>query len=190
MERSMSYNHNIASDSEYGVMKVGSGLNSTNGVVTAVGVPATSYYGKFYSSTTQTNPVINTANLVTFPNTEISSEIINNTNSFTFNKAGVYTVTYQLQAEITTGGGGTIDVWAANNVQLVNSNSITTLEGGGSKTIINRTFLITSTAGETFRIFWSSPVANMQLTALGTQTGPSRPATNSANVLATLVQAL
>jgi hypothetical protein len=36
-------------------------------------------------------------------------------------------------------------------------------------------------------VSWSSSIVNMQLTALGTQDGPTRPATNSANFLATLV---
>jgi hypothetical protein len=93
--------------------------------------------------------------------------------------------------EITSGGGGDIDVWAVvNGVILPNSNSITTIPGGGNRTIINRSFLVSLTAGQTMGISWSSSVGNMQLTALGTQTGPTRPATDSANFLATLVKAL
>jgi len=186
----MSYNQNIASTTDFGVMKVGSGLTATNGVISAAGIVNTSYYGKFFSSTTQTNPVINTARLINFPSTALNNEIVTTGNSITFNKAGIYTVTYEVQAEITSGGGGNIDIWVSDAVQLPNSNSITTISGGGNRTIINRSFLVTLLAGETLRVFWSSPIANMQLTALAAQEGPTRPATSSANFLATLVQAI
>jgi hypothetical protein len=186
----MSYNQNIASSVKYGSVKAGSGIDITEGVISTTGINTSSYYGKFFSSTTQTNPTINTARLINFPNTVLSNEITTSGTTITVNKAGIYTITYEVQAEITSGGGGNIDIWVANNVQLPNSNSITTLAGGGTRTIINRSFLVTLTAGETVRVFWSSPIANMQLTATPAQTGPVRPATNSANFLATLVQAL
>jgi hypothetical protein len=186
----MSYNQPAASPTKYGTMKVGNNLTATNGIVSANGISGDSYYGKFYSSANQTNTGINTALIVAFPSTALSNEISTSGSTITFNKAGVYTVTYELQAEITSGGGGDISVWASNGTNLVNSNTLTTLEGGGSKTIINKSFLVNIVAGETFRIQWSSAVANMRLTAIGTQTGPIRPATNSANFLATLVKAL
>lgn len=186
----MSYNQNIASSTKYGSMKVGANLSVTNGIVSANGIPGDSYYGKFFSSANQTNTAINTALIVSFPNTALANEISTSGSTITFAKAGVYTVTYEVQAEITSGGGGNIDIWASNGANLPNSNTITTLAGGGSKAIINKSFLANITAGETFRIQWSSAVANMQLTALGTQVGPVRPATNSANFLATLVKAL
>lgn len=147
-----------------------------------------SYYGKFYSSTTQTNPGVNTAVPISFPNTTLNNGITTSGIVITFVHGGVYTVTYEVQAEITSGGGGDIDIWAlVDGVPLPNSNSITTIAGGGNRTIINRSFLVNITAGQTMGISWSSSITNMQLTALGTQVGPTRPATNSANFLATLV---
>ena len=147
-----------------------------------------SYYGKFYNSTTQTNPGVNTAVPVSFPNTTLSNDITSTGIVITFANAGVYTVTYEVQAEVTSGGGGDIDIWAVvDGVPLAESNSITTIAGGGNRTIINRSFLVNLTAGQTMGISWSSAVANMQLTSVGTQTGPTRPATDSANFLATLV---
>ena len=186
----MSYNQNVGSNSKYGSLKVGTGLLVSDGIISTTGTSGDSYYGKFYSSANQTNTAINTALVVSFPNTTLSNQISTSGNTITFAKAGVYIVTYELQAEITSGGGGDISVWASNGTNLPNSNTITTLEGGGDKTIINKSFLVSITAGETFRIQWSSSVVNMRLTAVGTQTGPTRPATNSANFLATLVKAL
>ncbi len=187
----MGYKEPLASTADYGVMRVGANLTVVDGIVSASGIPGDSYYGKFYSSANETNPVINTANLISFPNTTLSNEITVSGTDITFNKAGVYTITYEVQAEITTGGGGDIDIWVeVDGVNLPNSNSITTIAGGGNRTIINRSFLVQLTAGQVVRVVWSSPIANMRLTAVGTQAGPTRPATNSANFLATLVKAL
>lgn len=147
-----------------------------------------SYYGKFYSSATQNNPGVNTAVPISFPNTTLANGITTSGIVINFTYGGVYTVTYEVQAEITAGGGGDIDIWAiVSGVPLPNSNSITTIAGGGNRTIINRSFLVNITPGQTMGVSWSSAIANMQLTALGTQVGPTRPATNSANFLATLV---
>jgi len=187
----MTYKAPFASTTDWGTMRVGSGLTVTDGIVDAVGVPANSFYGKFYSSTNQTNTAVNTAIPISFPNTELNNGITTSGTTITFANAGVYTVTYEVQAEITSGGGGDIDIWVLiDGVILPNSNSITSLAGGGNRTIINRSFLVNITAGQTLGVEWSSPVANMRLTAVGTQTGPTRPATNSANLLATLVKAL
>jgi len=187
----MTYKMPLASTTNWGSMRVGSGLTVTDGIVDAVGVPANSFYGKFYSSTTQTNPGVNTAVPISFPNTTLNNGITSTGIVITFANAGVYTVTYEVQAEVTSGGGGDIDIWGlVDGVPLPNSNSITTIAGGGNRTIINRSFLVNLTAGQTMGVSWSSSVANMQLTAVGTQVGPTRPATNSANFLATLVKAL
>lgn len=187
----MAYKEPLATTTEFGIMKVGANLSVVNGLVSANGIPGNSYYGKFFSSANQTNPVINTANLVNFPNTTLNNDISTAGSAVTFDNAGVYTITYEVQAEITSGGGGDINIWVeVNGINLVNSNSITTIPGGGNRLIINRSFLVSLNTGAVVRILWSSPVANMQLTAVGTQTGPVRPATNSANFLATLVKAL
>lgn len=187
----MSYKEPFATTVDWGVVRVGSGMTVSSGIINAVGPVADSYYGKFFSSTTQTNPVINTANLVSFPNTALNNGITTSGTDITFVNAGVYTITYEVQAEITAGGGGDIDIWCSiDGVNLPNSNSITTIPGGGNRTIINRSFLVNITAGQVARILWSSSIAAMQLTALGTQVGPTRPATNSANFLSTLVKAL
>ena len=203
----MSYNQDIASNTKYGVVKVGSGIDVTNGLISSTliqgatglqgatgangsAIVTNSYYGKFFSSTTQTNTGINTIIPISFPNTDSSNEITTSGTQITFNKAGVYTLTYEVQAEITSGGGGNIDIWISNAINLTNSNSITTIPGGGNKTIINRSFLVTVTAGDKISVNWSSPMSNMQLTPTGAQTGPIRPATSSANFLATLVKAL
>ena len=187
----MSHKSPFATATDWGIMQAGSGLSVTNGIVSSLGLPGDSYYGKFYSSATQTNPGINTAVPVSFPNTTLNNAITTSGIVITFVNAGVYTVTYEVQAGITNGGGGDIDIWAVvSGVPLLNSNAITTIPGGGNRTIINRSFLVNITAGQTMGISWSSAIENMQLTAVGTQTGPVRPSTNSANFLATLVKAL
>lgn len=186
----MSYKAPLISPNDFGTAKVGAGLAVNNGIISATGLTSNSYYGKFFSSTTQTNPVVNAVNLISFPNTALSNGITTSGTGITFANAGVYTISYEVQASTTSGGGGNIDIWVSNSVNLPNSNSITTIAGGGNNLIINRSFLISVTANEVIQVKWSSPISSMRLVATATQTGPVRPATNSANFLATLVKAL
>lgn len=187
----MSYKAPLISTNDFGTAKVGPGLSVNNGIISATGLPNTSYYGKFFSNSTQLNPVANAVNTISFPNTVLSDGITTSGTSITFANAGVYTITYEVQATTTSGGGGNIDIWISSNAtNLPNSNSITTLEGGGDSLIINRSFLVSVTANGVIQVKWSSPVSSMRLVATAAQTGPIRPATNSANFLATLVKAL
>ena len=186
----MSYKSPLTSTNDFGTAKVGSGLSVNNGIISATGLPNTSYYGKFFSSSTQLNPVANAVNTISFPNTVLSNGITTSGTGITFANAGVYTISYEVQAATTSGGGGNIDIWISNATNLPNSNSITTIAGGGNSLIINRSFLISVTANEVIQVKWSSPVSSMRLVATAAQTGPIRPATNSANFLATLVRAL
>jgi hypothetical protein len=186
----MSYKAPLISPNDFGTAKVGTGLVVTNGIISATGIPSNSYYGKFFSSTTQTNSTANAINFISFPNTILSNGITTSGTGITFANAGVYTISYEVQAATTSGGGGNIDIWLSSGAaDLPNSNSITTIAGGGNSLIINRSFLVSVTANEIVRVKWSSPVSSMRLVATGTQTGPVRPATNSANFLATLVKA-
>ena len=187
----MSYKAPLISPNDFGTAKVGAGLAVNNGIISATGLPSSSYYGKFFSSTTQTNPAVNAVNLVSFPNTVLSNGVTTSGTGITFANAGVYTISYEVQASTSSGGGGNIDIWlSSNSVNLPNSNSITTLEGGGDSLIINRSFLLSVTADEVIQVKWSSPISSMRLVATAAQAGPVRPATNSANFLATLVKAL
>lgn len=187
----MSYKAPLISPNDFGTAKVGVGLVVTNGIISATGLPSNSYYGQFYSSTTQTNAAPNTINTVSFPLTLLNSGITTSGTDITFANSGIYKINYQLEAETTSGGGGDINVWlAVNGVNLPNSTSIATLEGGGDDLIINRSYLVSIVAGQNIRVLWSSPVSSMRLLAVGTQAGPTRPSTNSANFLATLVKAL
>jgi hypothetical protein len=186
----MSYKAPLISPNDFGTAKVGVGLVVTNGIINATGLTTNSYYGKFFSSTTQTNPVTNATNLISFPNTVLNNGITTSGTNITFANAGVYSISYEVQAAISAGGGGNIDIWiSSGGVDLPNSNSITTIAGGGNSLIINRAFLISVAANEIVQVKWSSPVLNMRLVATGPQIGPVRPATNSTNFLATLVKA-
>jgi hypothetical protein len=186
----MSYKAPLISPNDFGTAKVGVGLVVTNGIINATGLTTNSYYGKFFSSTTQNNSAANAINFISFPNTILSNGITTSGGGITFLNGGVYTITYEVQAEITSGSGGNIDIWLSSNAaDLPNSNSITTIEGGGNAVIINRSFLISVVPNDIIRVKWSSARSNARLTATGAQAGPTRPATNSANFLATLVKA-
>lgn len=188
----MSYNLPHATTTSHGVMQVGNNLTVVNGVVSAIGsLPTSSFFGKFFSDTTQTNPVVDTANAVTFNNTKYSQGVTNGAGSqITVVNAGYYYITVDLQAEITSGGGADIDLWLSVNGTIEpNTNSVSLLDGGGARRLVSRTFLQQFADNDFFEIYWSSPSSTMQLTATGTQTGPDRPATSSANITVVLVEA-
>jgi hypothetical protein len=191
----MTYKLPLTTETEFGIMLPGANLSVTNGVVDATGggggVVTASYYGNFYSNAIQTNPVANTANRILFPLTTVNNGITSSGPDIVFEFAGIYSMTYDLEVEITSGGGNTIDAWLTlDGVNYPNSNSVSLLDGGGAIRLFKRSFLIQVAAGQIINVVWSSPALKLQLTAIGTQTGPNRPATNSANFLATLVKAI
>ena len=190
----MTYKLPLATETEFGIMLPGVNLAVANGVVDSTGgggIATDSYYGKFYSDVTQTNPVADTANIASFPTTTFNNGITTTGTDIVFEFAGIYTITYDLEVEITSGGGTSIDIWIQlDGVDYPNSNSVSLLDGGGAFRLVSRSFLIQVTAGQALTVLWSAPLTTLQLTAIGTQAGPDRPVTNSANILATLVRAI
>lgn len=118
----MSYNQNLASSSGYGVVKIGTGLTSTNGVVSASS--GLLDYGFVSSSTPQTNPVANAINIITFdtlgPANGVS--IGPGNNNIVVASSGVYTQIFTLTTIKTSGGTATLSIWLRHNgVDLVGS---------------------------------------------------------------------
>lgn len=148
------------------------------------------YYGDFYSDVTQTNPVINTANLLTLNHNKGSDGINLITDSrIQFPHDGVYNLTINAQVNITQGGPGNINMWLVqNNLQEIASNGIVTIEGGGRSNVISRRFFPKVKAGDYIEVYWSSDSINLRLAATGNQTGPARPSTPSASVTVQFIQ--
>jgi hypothetical protein len=172
----MSYNQNIASTTEYGVVKVGSGLTSTNGILSAGS--GLLNYGYVTSSTAQGNPVANGINIITFdtlgPANGVS--IGGGGNNITVANAGVYTKIFDMITTKTSGGTATLSIWLRKNgvdvpgstqeLQLTNILSIVFLSGS---------YTLTLAAGDNIQMCWSSPDITTGFAPLAAQINPVRP---------------
>jgi len=137
-------------------------------------------YGSFYDTTTQTNPVANTARAMTL-NTTVSADGISvvNNSKITFANAGVYNVQLLAQVQKSDAGTDTIDIWLSKNgVNVANSNSQVVLTGSGigSRTVAAWNFMFDAAIGDYIELTWSSADTNISILALGEQTDPVRPA--------------
>lgn len=174
----MSYNSPIASTTNYGVVKVGSGLLVSNGVV-STGPMATGYYGFFLSTISETNAVIDTPNLVTFDTTAGSNGIsVVSGSRITAANAGTYQGIFNCQLSRTGSGSSTISVWGAfNGVIAPMSNAQYAIADTATTRFVTTVFTATVAAGDYLQIYWSSHESSMQMLALAPQVSPTRPAT-------------
>jgi len=160
------------------------GPTGATGATGATGPQFPSYYGSFYDTTTQTNPLANTAMAMTF------NEVTNGVNGVVANgvsivsgsritlaNAGVYNIQFSAQIDKTDAGDDDIDIWLAKNGSNVSwTNSRQTLSGTGTeKFIASWNFIVLAAAGDYFELKWSSADTAMQLLASIASSGPARP---------------
>lgn len=143
-----------------------------------------SYYGSFYDTTTQTNPVSNTAMSVTFnqvtdgQNGVIANGVsVVNGSQITIANAGVYDIQFSIQADKSDAGDDDIDIWlSSNGVNLPWTNTRQTLSGSGSQKFVAAwNFVVRAAAGDYFELKWSSADPDMRLLTTSAGTGPIRP---------------
>jgi hypothetical protein len=182
----MSYNAPLASATDFGVVKVGTGLTATNGTVSAT--LGLLNYG-FFTDGTQTNPVANAINLisvnVTGPTNGIS--VVGGT-AITVVNAGVYTKMFTLSVNKTSGGASTISIWLrVGGVDVVGSCQDLILTGALDTIFVSGNYTLTIPAGGNIEMCWSSADTTMQLLALPARVGPIRPTGDSAKVTLTRI---
>lgn len=185
----MSYNKPIASTTEFGVVKVGSGINVSAGVISANGASYSPDIGQFYSSVTQTN--VNSVNTATFNNTEFSQGITLASNSrITVSKTDNYSFSFTLQFTKSSSSGSSARgfFWLRKNgVNVANSASDTITNETGSGVLTTWNYLISLNTGDYIEIVWNSTASNAILLARPAQAGPpSIPL--SPSIRATIVQ--
>ena len=177
----MSHNVPLASASNFGVVKIGSGLSVSNGIV-SLSAPEpmpTGYYGFLLSTTSETNPVINTANIVTFDTVGGANgvSVISGTR-VTVANAGTYQGIFNCQLNRAGGGISNISIWAVlNGTAIPWSNSEFAIADNAVQRFVTSIYTATLAAGDYFQIYWSSPATSMQMLAQAAQVSPTRPAT-------------
>jgi hypothetical protein len=102
-------------------------------------------------------------------------------NEIVFTKSGLYNVAFSAQLEKTDAGTSNYDVWfSLNSGYVANSNTQYTLTGNNAKQVATLNVLQPITAsGQYLSINWQSANQDTRILAIGTQTGPTRPATPS-----------
>lgn len=172
----MTYKLPLASATDYGSMKVGSGLAVTDGVVSAATGLALNY-GFASSVTTQTNPVANAINITTFDTLGPANGVaIGGGTNLTVTNAGVYTQLFTLITAKTSGGTSTLSIWLRRNgVDLVGSAQELQLTNTLSEIFVSGNYTLTMAAGDNIQMCWSSPDITTSLIALPAQVGPVRP---------------
>ena len=167
-------------------MQVGSGLSVTNGIVSAT--LGLLNYG-FFTDGTQTNPVANAINTITFTNTGPSNGIsVVGGTAITVVNAGTYTKMFTLIVNKTSGGTSSMSVWLRlNGTDVVGSRQDLELTNTLSQIFTSGNFTLNIPAGGNIQMCWSSADITVQLAALPAAVGPIRPTGDSVKVTLTRI---
>lgn len=182
----MSFQTPLASTTEYGVMKVGTGLTASNGVVSA-GAGLLNY--GFFTNGTQTNPVASAVNLGTLNNTGPNNGIsIVGGNQITVVNAGTYTMMFTAIVDKTAGGTSTISIWLRyNGTDVIGSRQDLNLINTLPLIFVSGNFTLNMAAGSNIQLCWSSADTTVSLAALPAAVTPTRPTGASLKVTVTRI---
>lgn len=184
----MTYKIPLTSTTDFGSMKVGSGLSVTDGTVSVTSTPGLLNYG-FFTDGTQTNPVANAINIVTFNNTGPTNgvSIVGNT-AVTVANAGTYTKIFTLIVSKTSGGTSSISIWLRlNGVDIQGSRQDLELINTLAQIFTSGNYTLAMAAGDNIQMCWSSADTTVQLSALPAAVGPVRPSGASTKVTLTRI---
>jgi hypothetical protein len=183
----MSYKAPLATTTDFGLMQPGTSLTATNGVVNVTPV-ALLNQAYFYSTVTQTNPVANAVNIVTFNNAAVNVGITLVAGSqITVSRTANYVFAFTIQADKTDAGSDLFDVWLVRNgVNYPDTNSQSVVTGTVGVLSVSPNYTLALTAGDTIQIAWQSSDTALRFLTVPAQVGPVRPVTPS--VRCTIIQ--
>ena len=170
----MSYKTPLASNTEYGLVKAGTGVNITDGTLSASA--GLLNYG-FFSDGTQTNPVASQVNLATFSVTgPANGTAIVGGNQITVDNSGTYTALFTTLVAKTSGGTSSVSIWFRyNGVDVVGSRQDLELINTLSTIFTSGNFTLNMAAGSNLQLAWSSADTTVTLLALPAAVTPTRP---------------
>ena len=158
------------------------GFNGSTGPQGAGG--ALGYWGSFWSTQTQPNGGITTANLMTLNNTDPDSNgvSIQNNSQLTFAYDGVYNIQFSAQFDRTNASNQppprNIEIWfAKNGINIPDSNSQVVVPGHPVLAAWN--FQLKLDAGDYIELYWSCPNLTTAATYFPPGINPTRPAVPS-----------
>jgi len=183
----MSYKLPLAKNTDFGTMKVGSGLSVTDGTVSAT--LGLLNYGFVNSSATQTNPVANAINIVTFDTLGPANGVsIVGGNSIQVVNAGTYTKLFTIITSKTSGGTSALSIWLRyNGVDLVGSRQDLEMTNTLAEIFTSGNYTLDMAAGSNIQMCWSSADTTVSLLALPVAVTPTRPSGYAAKVTLTRI---
>lgn len=183
----MAYKSPTSTTTDFGIVKVGSGLSVIDGTISAT--LGLLNYGFVTDSTTQPNPVASAVNLTTFdtigPSNGVS--IIGGTD-ITVDNPGTYTKLFTVIVAKTSGGTTDISLWLRlNGVDVVGSRQDLELINTLALIFTSGNFTLNMAANDYIQLAWSSADTTVALTALPAAVSPTRPTGNSAKITLTRI---
>lgn len=146
---------------------IGYGLGSA-GFYAAMEAPGDTSYGSFCDTTDQIAGAVNTPQAVTFNTTEISRGVTvgSPTSRIVVSKQGVYNFQFSLQIDKTSGGKGSVYIWARiNGNNVARSASIVTIKDNDSETVPAWNFLLPLNANDYVELMWQVDTLDLRLEA-------------------------
>ena len=122
--------------------------------------------GSFYDTTTQTAAVINTAYAITFDSTSLTQgvSIGTPTSRVYVNRTGSYNIQFSLQLVSTNAASKDVYIWAdVNGTSVPESATKLTMSGSSNAYVAAWNFVIRMSAGDYFRLMWSTTNTNVQI---------------------------
>jgi len=183
----MSYKSPLATNATPGIVTPGTNLTVIGGVLDVTPV-ALFNQAFFFSTVTQTNPVANAVNIVTFNNSAINVGITLVAGSqITVSRTANYNFQFVIQGDKTDAGTDLADIWIRRNgVDYPDTNSQISITGGAGVLVASWNFTLALTAGDTVQIAWQSSDIALRFLSVPAQVGPVRPVTPS--VRCTIIQ--
>lgn len=128
-------------------------------------------HGSFYDTTTQTNPVADTVNLMNINSVYDSADgtqyaVKKDTNRIFITQTGVYNIAFSAQLDKTGGSASDVFIWIRVNGQNVpHSASKVVIDGPNSEIVAAWNWVLTLRAEDYIEIAWQSPDTNVILLA-------------------------
>lgn len=182
----MSYKAPLASTADFGIVRVGTGISVTDGVIS--GSTELLNYG-FFTDGTQTNPVANAVNIATFTGTGPANGIsVVAGSQITVANAGVYTKLFTVITSKTSGGTSNLSIWLRyNGVDVPESRQDLELINTLSLIFTSGNFTLDMAAGSNIQLCWSSADTTVVFSGLPADVAPIRPTGASVKVTLTRI---
>jgi len=128
-------------------------------------------HGSFYDTTTQTNPVINSVNLMkvnsVYDDAETVFSVSKDTNRIYVAETAVYNIQFSAQLDHLGGGNTEVYIWIrVNGVSLAHSASKVVIAGPNDEKVAAWNWVLTLSEGDYFEIAWQSPSLDTVLLAV------------------------